>query len=112
MHEVVEANERAQALPPPSTAPAALGAIASGLSSTPAANVNDEAGVTIAPRLSRRWMQDNHESYDDTPWGDDGHEDGVISHTFEGRLDELFDQEEQGEMEESQALSCIEVAGG
>ncbi|KAK4118915.1 hypothetical protein N657DRAFT_650796, partial [Parathielavia appendiculata] len=32
--------------------------------------------------------------------------------TFEGRLDELFDQEEQEEMEESQALGCIEVAGG
>jgi hypothetical protein len=110
MHEVVEANERAEALPPPSTAPAALGAMASGLTWTPAANVNDEAGVTIAPRLSRRWVQDNHELYDDAPLYDDGHEDGVISHTFEGRLDEL--QEEQGEMEESQALSCIEVAGG
>jgi hypothetical protein len=112
MHEIVEANERAEALPPPSTAPAALGAMASGLTPTPVANVDDEAGTTIAPRLSRRWMQDNDETYDDAPWDSDGYENGIISHTFEGRLDDLYDQEEQGEMEESQALSCIEVAGG
>ncbi|EAQ86365.1 predicted protein [Chaetomium globosum CBS 148.51] len=78
---------------------------------TPVANVNDEAGTTIAPRLSRQWMQDNDETYDDALWDDDGYKNGVISHTFEGRLDDLYGQEEQGEMEESQALSCIEVAG-
>lgn len=115
MHEMVEAQERAEALPLPSTAPAALGALASGndLTSKPAADVRDEAGSTIAPRLYRRWMEDpDYEACEDAPWDDDGHEDGVISHTFEGQLDELTDQEEQGAMEESQALSCIEVAGG
>lgn len=54
----------------------------------------------------------NHEAVAPEACDDDGHEDGVISHTFEGQLDELIDQEEQGAMEESQALSCIEVAGG
>ncbi|KAK4232989.1 hypothetical protein C8A03DRAFT_39336, partial [Achaetomium macrosporum] len=110
-HEMVEAQERAEALPLPSTAPAALGARASGngLTSKPAADVSDEAGSTIAPRLYRRWMENtDYEAYEDAPWNDDGHEDGVISHTFEGQLDELIDQEEQGTMEESQALSCIE----
>ncbi|KAK4120428.1 hypothetical protein N657DRAFT_649226, partial [Parathielavia appendiculata] len=32
--------------------------------------------------------------------------------TFEGRLDELFDQEEQGEMEESQALAVSRLQAG
>lgn len=90
MHEMVEANERVKALPPPSRAPAALGATASGLTPTPVANVNDEAGTTIVPRLSRRWMQDNYETYDNAPYNDDGYKNGVISHTFKGRLDDLY----------------------
>lgn len=32
----------------------------------------------------------------DTSWNNDGNKDGVISLTPEGRLDELFDQEESG----------------
>ena len=55
------------------------------------------------------------------PWddpGDEDHDEGGISAAFEGLLDEeITDQEQQAmtlltlQTEESQALSCIEVAG-